>query len=401
MAFFVENGYPVFTDLDGEPLENGYIFIGVENLNPLSNPQNAFWDEALTIPAVDIRTRGGYAVYKGSPGRIHTSAKYSLLVQDRNRNTVYYQPTTLDPFANQPVPQPGVGGLPLGTILPENGVTFPGFLSLGSTNLSQTTYADLFASSIDLIKDNGDGTFDIRNSGGTTGWVANATWTGITITVTHNLNVDMTDLDFEVFVSSLGTEATAIRVLDTSVYVTPAANFTGGLSAYGLDADSFLVRTGDDGLDLIDTDGTRLTLTNQNWYYKISYKRKDMPFPAQVNYREASTALDGDIVKITLRRDTEANWASDNPILASGEPGFATDIFELKIGNGILPWTSLPGVELFSLPSAPVFDVLITNKTVSKNVLVQTGTNGVGFIEVILAVGVTLTVESGADFAVL
>ena len=347
MAFNVDNGYPIFTGVDGRPLDGGYIFIGEEFLNPLSNPQPAFWDEDLTIPATNIRTKGGYAVYEGSPARIYTKFKYSILVQDRNGNTVYFQPISVDPFEDMPVPKPGVGGIPLGAIFPENGVSFTGFLPLGSTGLDQSEYPELFASGVDLIVDNGDGTFNIRNSGGTTGWVANSTWAGANITVLHNLNVNMSDLDFEVFVSPLGTEASAIRIMDTSITVNPAANFTGGISAYGLNLSSFIVRTGDDGLDVIDSDGSRLTLTNQSWYYKISYRRKDMPFPAQIHSRTESSSLDGGDtsaanIAIQYRRGTASQWAADNPVLANGEPGFEENTGVLRIGNGTDNWLDLP-----------------------------------------------------------
>lgn len=35
-----------------------------------------------------------------------------------------------------------------------------------------------------------------------------------------------------------------------------------------------------------------------------------------------------------LRRGTSAEWASKNPVLAQGEPGFEIDTLKLKIGNG-------------------------------------------------------------------
>lgn len=44
---------------------------------------------------------------------------------------------------------------------------------------------------------------------------------------------------------------------------------------------------------------------------------------------------------IQVRRDTAANWASVNPILASGEHGFETDTGKFKIGNGSTAWSSL------------------------------------------------------------
>lgn len=50
-----------------------------------------------------------------------------------------------------------------------------------------------------------------------------------------------------------------------------------------------------------------------------------------------------EIIKTTfqLRRGYEAVWERNNPILASGEPGFVIDRNKLKIGDGITPWNDL------------------------------------------------------------
>lgn len=45
--------------------------------------------------------------------------------------------------------------------------------------------------------------------------------------------------------------------------------------------------------------------------------------------------------KIQLRRDTEANWTSNNPILASGEIGISTDKSNFKIGDGTSNWKNI------------------------------------------------------------
>lgn len=45
--------------------------------------------------------------------------------------------------------------------------------------------------------------------------------------------------------------------------------------------------------------------------------------------------------KIQMRRDTAANWTTQNPVLAQGEFGFETDTEQLKIGDGTTTWTSL------------------------------------------------------------
>ena len=89
-ALSVEPPYPAFAEADGQPLEDGYIWIGTVNLNPITNPIAAFFNAALTISAVQpIRTSGGYPVYLGTPARIYTGSDYSIQVQDKNGTVVY------------------------------------------------------------------------------------------------------------------------------------------------------------------------------------------------------------------------------------------------------------------------------------------------------------------------
>jgi Major tropism determinant N-terminal domain len=45
---------------------------------------------------------------------------------------------------------------------------------------------------------------------------------------------------------------------------------------------------------------------------------------------------------IRLRRDTAANWAAANPVLALAEPGLEIDTNSIKYGNGVTAWNSLP-----------------------------------------------------------
>lgn len=42
-----------------------------------------------------------------------------------------------------------------------------------------------------------------------------------------------------------------------------------------------------------------------------------------------------------FRRDTAANWTSNNPTLLAGEMGIETDTSKFKIGDGATAWTSL------------------------------------------------------------
>lgn len=47
------------------------------------------------------------------------------------------------------------------------------------------------------------------------------------------------------------------------------------------------------------------------------------------------------MTKIQLRRDTAANWSTNNPTPSAGEPCFETDTGKLKIGDGITAYNSL------------------------------------------------------------
>lgn len=52
-------------------------------------------------------------------------------------------------------------------------------------------------------------------------------------------------------------------------------------------------------------------------------------------------------VKFQLRRATSTNWTSTNPILQAGEPGFESDTYKLKIGDGTTHWNLLPYIGSF------------------------------------------------------
>lgn len=45
--------------------------------------------------------------------------------------------------------------------------------------------------------------------------------------------------------------------------------------------------------------------------------------------------------RMQQRRDTAANWTSNNPTLAAGELGIETDTKKMKVGDGTTTWTSL------------------------------------------------------------
>ena len=47
---------------------------------------------------------------------------------------------------------------------------------------------------------------------------------------------------------------------------------------------------------------------------------------------------------IQLKRGLLMRWETINPILAAGEPGWATDAYILKVGDGVHSWSELPAL---------------------------------------------------------
>ena len=90
MATSILPQYPIWTELDGSPLEDGYIYVGIAGLNAESNPQNVFWDGALTIAAAQpIRTLNGYPARSGSPALPYVAGDFSIVVRDKTGALVY------------------------------------------------------------------------------------------------------------------------------------------------------------------------------------------------------------------------------------------------------------------------------------------------------------------------
>jgi len=113
-ALSIQVPFPVFQDRDGQPLENGYIWLGVANLNPQTNPVVAYYDAALTIVAAQpLRTLNGYISRAGTPAQVYVDAvNFSILVQDSKGSMVYNFPdgTGIGPDASNVVYDPPFTG---------------------------------------------------------------------------------------------------------------------------------------------------------------------------------------------------------------------------------------------------------------------------------------------------
>lgn len=100
-ALSIQPTYPIFTSIDGQPLEDGYVWIGAANLDPQTNPINVYWDAALTLPAAQpIRTLAGYPANSGTPARLYVNSDYSIRVMNKNGSTVYSAPTATERYSD-------------------------------------------------------------------------------------------------------------------------------------------------------------------------------------------------------------------------------------------------------------------------------------------------------------
>ena len=98
-ALSIQPTYPIFTEMDGQPLEDGYIWIGAANLDPQGNPINVYWDAALTqLAGQPIRTQGGYPVNNGTPARLYVNSDYSIRVMSKNGSIVYSAPAATERY---------------------------------------------------------------------------------------------------------------------------------------------------------------------------------------------------------------------------------------------------------------------------------------------------------------
>lgn len=100
-ALSIQPTFPIFTETDGQPLENGYIWIGTVNLDPQVNPINVYWDAALTISAPQpIRTLNGYPSRNGTPGRLYVNSDYSIRVMNSKGSMVYSAPAATERYSD-------------------------------------------------------------------------------------------------------------------------------------------------------------------------------------------------------------------------------------------------------------------------------------------------------------
>jgi hypothetical protein len=88
----IGNPFPMFFDRYGRPLTGGKLYIGTGGDDPQSNPIDVFFDDALTVSAVQpINVIGGLATNNGNPAQLYVAeSQYSLRARDADGAEVFY-----------------------------------------------------------------------------------------------------------------------------------------------------------------------------------------------------------------------------------------------------------------------------------------------------------------------
>lgn len=103
----LSNPFPFWRDASGAAMDGGYLYVGVVDGNPETDPLDLFWDADLTIPALQpLRTIGGYII---NPTTFAPATPFmdeddfSIRVEDSNHSQVFYSPSVyVDTDAFQP-----------------------------------------------------------------------------------------------------------------------------------------------------------------------------------------------------------------------------------------------------------------------------------------------------------
>lgn len=126
------NPFEYIIDSTGESLDAGYIYIGVVNLDPETNPISVYYDAAMTIPVVQpIRTVNGFVLNAGAPAALYVGSNYSVRVRNKNLTQVFYYP---DAYAKGTEGQTAS----MAGLAAQGGSSLIGFIQSGTNSVART-----------------------------------------------------------------------------------------------------------------------------------------------------------------------------------------------------------------------------------------------------------------------
>ena len=91
MSQAILNPFTPYLGTDGQPLQNGKLYVGVAGNIAETAPLTVYWDRALTQPAAQPLTlQNGFITFSGGPANVFFSASdYSLTLKDHNDVNVF------------------------------------------------------------------------------------------------------------------------------------------------------------------------------------------------------------------------------------------------------------------------------------------------------------------------
>lgn len=118
------------------------------------------------------------------------------------------------------------------------------------------------------------------------GWISNSDWTNAELSFTHNLGANLRELIVKFFLSSDGTDGNATELLSN----TNSGTSDLGLSIYQSSSNEVKVQTGQNGLYIINDDGTGTVIDTETYSYRIVVYKPEVLSSVR-NLSDAQAAL--------------------------------------------------------------------------------------------------------------
>ena len=111
-----------------------------------------------------------------------------------------------------------------------------------------------------------------------TGWVEQTGWENVLLSVDHNLDADISDLDVEVWLSVTGSDSDAFKVESVSyeLSASPAASQVYGYQVQASSANQLKIQTGKTGIGYIAVTGSLGAFTTGTAYYKVIVTKPEL-----------------------------------------------------------------------------------------------------------------------------
>ncbi|WP_457970647.1 hypothetical protein [Acinetobacter calcoaceticus] len=101
MSNKVTTPYPLFSDIDGSPLNAGFLFLGVNGQDAEQNPINVYWNEEKTeLAAQPLRTRNGLIVRDDVPVKIFIEEESCSITIKNRSNTLIQKVESYDQLSS-------------------------------------------------------------------------------------------------------------------------------------------------------------------------------------------------------------------------------------------------------------------------------------------------------------